>query len=53
MTGIGHKFGNNKISLIAYSDDIVIVAENEDDLRSRLASQKHDIQLSITKTQQW
>lgn len=33
MTDISYKLGNKKIGLITIADDIVSVAENEDDLQ--------------------
>ena len=54
-TRIGYRMGYNKISIICYADDAVLVAEDEDDLqrllhRFNLTAQKFNMKISAEKT---
>lgn len=55
-TNIGYNMGNTKVQIICYADDVILTAENEDDLqrllhRMNTHAEELNMQVSTQKTQ--
>jgi hypothetical protein len=54
----GYRMGESLINLVVYADDVVLIAENEDDLQRMLLKfnnvcKKFSMLISNQKTKQW
>ena len=54
-TGHGYKMGDNELNMVCYADDVVLMANTEDDLqrllyRFHLSCQKYNMKISVLKS---